>query len=55
VGTNVPSLRTFFEILSGNYTVYDSDNIDYHSPCHLCFHINGDGPIDNPPKLMLPY
>ena len=32
--TNVPSLRTFLEILLGNDSKYDSNDIDhYTSPC----------------------
>ena len=41
-GADVPSLRTFLEILSGNGPEYDSDDIDYNAlPC-MCYHIDGE-------------
>ena len=42
MGTDVPSLRTFLEILSGNGPEYNSDNIDYNTPPCMCYHIDGD-------------
>jgi hypothetical protein len=42
VGADFPSLRTFLKILSGNDSEYNSDNIDYNTPPHICYHINGE-------------
>jgi hypothetical protein len=42
VGTDVPSLRAFLEILSGNGPEYDSDGIDYNNPPCMCYHIDGE-------------
>ena len=53
-GTNVLSLHTFLEILSGNGPEYDSDDIDYYSPSLMCFHIDGDNPIVDAPELTPP-
>jgi hypothetical protein len=41
-GTDVPSLRAFLEILSGNGLEYDSDDIDYNNPPCMCYHIDGE-------------
>jgi hypothetical protein len=41
-GIDVPSLRAFLEILSENDSEYDSDDIDYHAPPHMCYHINNE-------------
>ena len=41
-GTDIPSLRTFIEILLGNSLEYDSNNIDcYTLPC-MCYHIDSE-------------
>ena len=54
VGTDVPSLRTFLEILSENGPEYDSDDINYYaSPC-MCYHIDGEDPIKEAPELTTP-
>ena len=37
-GTDVPSLRAFLEVLSGNGPEYDSDDIDYNAPPRMCYH-----------------
>jgi hypothetical protein len=39
-GTDVLSLRTFLEILLGNDLEYDSNDIDYHAPPCMCYHID---------------
>jgi hypothetical protein len=54
MGTDVPSLCTFLEILSRNSSEYDSDDIDYYSVSLKCFHIDGDNPADDAPELMPP-
>jgi hypothetical protein len=41
-GTDVPSLRTFLEILSGNGLEYNSDDIDYDAPPRKCYYIDGE-------------
>jgi hypothetical protein len=41
MGIDVPSLRTFLEILSGNGSEYDSNDIDYNDPPRMCYHIDG--------------
>jgi hypothetical protein len=41
-GIDIPSLRAFLEILSENDSEYDSDDIDYHAPPHMCYHINNE-------------
>jgi hypothetical protein len=41
-GANVPSLRAFLEILLGNDSGYESDDIDYHAPPRMCYHIVGE-------------
>jgi hypothetical protein len=46
-GTNAPSLGVFLEILSGNGSEYNSDDVDYYSPSRECFHIDGDNPVDD--------
>jgi hypothetical protein len=38
-GTDIPSLHTFLEILSGNSLEYDSDDIDCYTPPCMCYHI----------------
>jgi hypothetical protein len=40
-GADIPSLRTFLEILSGNGPEYDSDDIDYYAPPCMCYYIDG--------------
>ena len=54
VRTDVPSLCTFLEIFSGNDSEYDSDNINYHAPLCMCYHINGEVLTEEAPKLTLP-
>jgi len=56
VGTDVPSLRNFLEVLSRYGLEYDSDNVDYFSPSRECFFINDraaavDAPDLTPPDL----
>ena len=46
MGTDVPSLRTFLEILSGDGPEYDSDDIDYNAPLCMCYHIDGEDPTE---------
>jgi hypothetical protein len=51
-GTDVPSLRGFLKILSGNDLEYDSDDIDYHAPPCMCYHTNGEVLLEEEaPKL----
>jgi hypothetical protein len=50
-GTDVPLLRTFLDILSGNRSKYDSDDIDYCSPPHMCYHMNGEVLAEEAPRL----
>ena len=54
VGTNVPSLRTFLEILLGNGLEYDSDDINCDAPPSMCYHIDGKDPIEEAPRLTPP-
>ena len=42
VGTDVLSLCTFLEILSGNIPEYDSNHIDYNTLPRMCYHIDGE-------------
>jgi hypothetical protein len=50
-GANVPSLRTFFKILLGNGLAYDSDDIDHYAPPCMCYHIDGEVPLEEAPEL----
>jgi hypothetical protein len=51
MGTNIPSLRAFLEILSGNNLEYDSDDIDYNDPPRMSYHINGKVQPEEAPEL----
>jgi hypothetical protein len=51
VGTDVPSLHTFLEILSGNDLEYDSDDIDCYAPPRMCYHIDGEVLVKEAPGL----
>jgi hypothetical protein len=42
VGTDIPSLCAFLEILAGNNPEYDSDDIDYNDPPRMCYQIYGE-------------
>jgi hypothetical protein len=53
-GTDVPSLRVFLEILSGNGLEYDSDDIDYNDPPCMCYHIDGEVQPEEVPRFMPP-
>jgi hypothetical protein len=53
-GTDVPSLCTFLEVLSGNGPEYDSDDIDYDTLLHMCYHVNDDDLAKEVPGLMWP-
>ena len=53
VGIDVPSLRAFLEILSGNGPEYDSDDIDYNALPRMCYHIDGEDPTKEAPRLTL--
>ena len=48
-GADVPSLRTFLEILLGNGLEYDSDNIDCNAPPRMHYHTDGEC---NDPNLL---
>jgi len=52
--TDVPSLCTFLEILSGNGPEYDSDDIEYNTPPCMCYHIDGKDHAKEAPGLMSP-
>jgi hypothetical protein len=54
VGIDVPLLRTFIEILSGNGPEYDSDDIDYNAPLRMCYHIDGEDLAEEAPRLTPP-
>jgi hypothetical protein len=41
VGTDILSLRTFLKVLLGNDSEYDSNDIGYHAPPCMCYHIDG--------------
>ena len=51
IGTDVPSLRTFLKILSGNDLEYDFDDIDCYAPPRMCDHINGKVLSEEAPVL----
>jgi hypothetical protein len=62
--TDVPSLRTFLEILLGNSLENDSDDIDCYAPPYMCYHIDGEvlaeeapglTPLDHSPRSRLAY
>jgi hypothetical protein len=53
-GTDIPSLRTFLEILSENGPEYDSDDIDYNTLPRMCYHIDGKNLTKEAPRLMPP-
>jgi hypothetical protein len=46
----VPLLHAFLEILSGNGLEYDSDDINCYVPSHMCYHINGEDPLEEAPR-----
>jgi hypothetical protein len=50
-GIDVPSLRTFLEILSGNSPEHDSDNIDCYASPRMCYHIDGEVLAEEAPGL----
>jgi len=47
VGTDVPSLCTFLEILSGN-------GLKYNAPLRMCYHIDYEDLAEEAPGLTLP-
>jgi hypothetical protein len=51
---DVPSLRTFLEILSRNGPECDFDDIDCYAPPRMCYHIDGKVPTEEAPELMPP-
>jgi hypothetical protein len=51
VGTDVPSIRAFLDILSRNDLEYDSDGIDYNDPLRMCYHIDDEVQPEEAPKL----
>ena len=54
VGTDVSSLRTFLEVLSGNGQEYDSDDIDYNAPPRMCYHNDSKAQPKEALGLMAP-
>jgi hypothetical protein len=50
-GTDVPSLHTFLEVLSGNDLKYNSDDIDYDFPPHVSYHIDSEIQPEGVPGL----
>ena len=53
VGIDIPLLRTFLDILSGDGSEYDSNDIDYNTPPRMCYHINGEDAAEEAPELTL--
>jgi hypothetical protein len=45
------AILSFLVILSGNGIEYDSNDLDYYALSHMCFHIDGNNPIDDAPEL----
>ena len=54
VGIDIPLLRTFLDILSGDGSEYDSNDIDYNAPPRMCYHIDGEVPANEVPELTPP-
>jgi hypothetical protein len=52
VGTDIPPLRAFLEVLSVNNPEYDSDAIGYNGPPRVCYHIDGEVQPEEAPRLM---
>jgi hypothetical protein len=50
-GADIPSLHSFLEVLSGNGSEYNSDDIDYYALTCMCYHIDGEVPPEEAPKL----
>ena len=50
-GTDVPSLCTFLEILSGNDSEYNSDDIDCYAVPRMCYHIDSKVLAEEAPEL----
>jgi hypothetical protein len=50
--TDIPSLRTFLEILSGDDSKYDFDDIHYNVPPRMCYHIDSEVLPKETPRLM---
>jgi hypothetical protein len=50
-GADVPSLRTFLEVLSGDGLEYDSDDIDCYAPPSMCYHIDDEVLAEEVPRL----
>jgi hypothetical protein len=50
-GTDIPSLRTFLEILLGNGPEYDSDDVDCYALPRLCYHIDDEVLAEEAPEL----
>jgi hypothetical protein len=53
-GTDVSSLCTFLEILSGSDSKYDSDDVDYSAPPRMCYHIDGEVLAEEASELTPP-
>ena len=53
-GTDVPSLRAFLEVLSGNGPEYDSDDVNYDAPPCMCYHIDVDDLAEEAPGITPP-
>ena len=53
-GTDAPLLHAFLEILSRNDTGYDSDDINYHTPPCMCYHIDSEVLPEEVPRLTSP-
>jgi hypothetical protein len=54
IGTNVPSLHAFLEILSRNDSKYNFDDINHHAPPCMCYRINDEVLPEEAPKLTSP-
>ena len=47
-------MRAFLEILSGNDSEYDSDDIDYHAHPRKFYHIDDEVLLEEAPRLTPP-
>ena len=54
VGTDVPSLHAFLEVLSRDGPEYDYDDINYDAPSRMFYHMDIDDLAEEAPKLTPP-
>jgi hypothetical protein len=64
VGTDIPLLRAFLKVLSGNDLEYDSNDVDYNDTSCMCYHIDDEvqpkevsrlTPLDQSPRSHVTY